>query len=113
MAITGRDMSNKTSEIMSDLINKISLLKESAPDLAGIVYLSKNTFTEEDAQPESWSLEIDNENQPKIVIDTGSSVLFLSKKEIEDMKAAISFIEELEPEKRNVAMVLLDRGLDD
>src|SRR3990167_7684032 len=91
---------SKAKKLAEDIISLIEEFEKQSPDLIGELVTSKGGT-------ESWSLHLD-QHEVKVVIDVGSSVVYLNEDNIRQMKAAIEFFTTLEPKQRRIMMNILD-----
>lgn len=94
-----KELAKKIAELISDF-------EDNSPNLSGEVEYVDSSGEE---RPVDWSLHLDEDNNVKIVIETGINAVYLSEDHLTLMLEALNFFTSLEPRQRKVIMTILEK----
>lgn len=98
-------MTAKAKELAQQITDLVNEFENWSPPLSGKIEVVDSTG---DSNPVGWNLHLD-EDDIKIVIETGINAIYIDHHELMAMIAASDFFNTLEPNQRKLLMSILER----
>lgn len=98
-------MSDRAKQLAKEISDLISEFESCSPELSGELELVDQSG---DSSEVEWNLHLD-EDEIRIVIETGVNAVYIDHETLVSMLAASDFFATLEPQQRRLLMSILER----